>query len=123
MLKRIKDRFRRINAVIEKENLSKRLGCFGVMIDTIFYLIMTAASFVLLIGWLGNIEFCEGAQATISERGLEFIFNKWFWGTVFFGSMIMSWLGHRFQLASQLERKIGNKAMRDWRRKNDFPLG
>lgn len=109
----------KINETIRRHNLSSVLGWVGALAFIISTPTLLMSVFVLS---LGHVAFNPpSAIDPIIEAGWGFIFNRWFWSTVFFGSVVIQIFAYWSHPEAQLHRKIGAEAVAKYKQENDWP--
>lgn len=109
----------KINDTIRRHNLSSGLGWLGALIWAISTLTLVISAIALGVG---HVSFNPPSTIDpIIEAGWGCVFDRWFWGTVFFASVVAQIFGYWSHPESQLRRKLGAEAVANYKQHNEWP--
>ena len=104
--------FKCINAEIKEHRLSLALGVVGCAVMAITFPVFLLS---IVAVTAGNVTITPPeATNPIIEAGWGCIFNRWFWATMLVTSILGQIFGNWAHPESQLRRKIGNAAVREY---------
>lgn len=119
----ISTRYKEIRAVLEEHDLWNKTTFFLTLVGCLlsgFAILMIPIA--LLFSFAGHVSFNPPSTIDpIYEAGFGFIFNRWFWRTMFLAAVMSCYIGYKLHPATILEDKIGKRAVQTYKGKYGWP--